>query len=86
MPRLERFPEGFLSCRLIQRNHAQRRPKLMQRAQHRRLGEFAPEFALDLGRGQHAARLQQLPDLRDERGDAVRAGRSGGVLPIPVAA
>ena len=86
VPRLEWFPQRFLTFRLIERNYSQRRPKLMQRAQHGCFGEFLAEFLLNFCSGQHPALFQQLPNVRDKRRDAVCPGSAGSVLPIAVAA
>ncbi len=58
----------------------------MQRAEHRGFGQLLAQLVLDLARRQHAASLQQLPDMGDERRDAIGARCPRCALPIAVAA
>src|SRR5271170_5794513 len=86
MTRLERLPKCLLSVGLIERNHAQRSPKLMQRAEHGSFGEFPAQFFLNLGCRQNAAAFQQLPYVGDEGGDTVCASGARRVLPVAISA
>jgi hypothetical protein len=58
----------------------------MQRAKHCGFGELLAQLALNLARRQHAAPLQQLPYMGDQRRDAIGARCARCALPVAVAA
>ncbi len=58
----------------------------MQRAKHCGFGQLLAQLGLDLARRQYAAALEQLPDMGDERGDAIGARSARCTLPVAIAA
>jgi hypothetical protein len=58
----------------------------MQSADHRGFGQLFAQIFLDLARRQHAAPFEQLPDMCNQRRDAVRARCAGGALEVAIAA
>jgi hypothetical protein len=58
----------------------------MQGAKHGSFGQLLAQLILNLGRRQYAASFQQLPDVGDQRRDAIRARCSRSVLPVAIAA
>ncbi len=58
----------------------------MQRAEHRSFGQLLAQLFLNLGRREHTASLQQLPDMGDQRRDAIRARSPRYALPVAIAA